>query len=67
MSVTLYTIGCPKCKVLETKLKQANISYEEVNDIDVMMGLGFTTAPMLKVDDNIYDFKQAVAWLKQRG
>ena len=31
--VTLYSTHCPRCLVLEKKLKQKNISYQEVNDI----------------------------------
>ena len=33
MNVILYSTHCPKCCVLEKKLKQKNISYDEVNDI----------------------------------
>ena len=36
MSVVLYSTHCPRCNVLEKKLQQKNISYEEVNDVEIM-------------------------------
>ena len=63
MNVVLYSTNCPKCKVLEAKLKQNNVAYEINNDVKLMESKGFTTAPKLEVDDNIMDFKQAVEWI----
>ena len=36
MSVVLFSTHCPRCNVLEKKLQQKNISYEEVNDVEIM-------------------------------
>lgn len=66
MSVVLYSTHCPKCKVLESKLKQNNINYEEVNDVELMVQKGFTTAPVLEVDGVVYSYKEAVEWIKER-
>ena len=66
MNVILYSTNCPKCKVLETKLNQKSIDYEEVNDVDAMVQKGFTTVPMLEVDGVVYDFKEAVEWIGER-
>ena len=56
----LYTTHCPKCKVLETKLKQKNVIYEEVEDTDIMQKKGFNTLPMLELDDGeLLDFMSA--------
>lgn len=66
MSVVLYSTHCPKCKVLEAKLKQKSISYEEINDVDLMMQKGFTSVPKLEVDGVVYDFKEAVEWIGAR-
>lgn len=63
MNVILYSTHCPKCKVLETKLNQKSINYEEVNDVDVMVQKGFTTVPKLEVNGVVYDFKEAVEWI----
>ena len=33
MKIILYSTHCPRCNVLEKKLKTKNISYEEINDL----------------------------------
>lgn len=63
MDVKLYSTHCPKCIVLEKKLNQKNISFEEINDIDVMTAKGFMQAPMLEVNGEVMDFKQANDWI----
>lgn len=63
MNVILYSTHCPMCRVLEAKLKKANIKYEEVNDIEIMAAKGFDTVPILDVDGNIYTFKEAIKWI----
>lgn len=64
MDVILYSTNCPKCKVLEKKLNSSGIDYSIVTDVDVMERKGFQSAPMLEVDDKIYEFSEAVKWLK---
>ena len=66
MDVILYSTHCPKCRVLENKLKEKNISYEEVNDVVIMQALGFEFVPKLRVNDQIFDFKEAVAWIGEQ-
>lgn len=66
MEVVLYEHGCPKCKVLKTKLDQKGIKYENVTNVEVMKSKGFTTAPKLEVDGTIMDFKEAVDWIKEQ-
>lgn len=62
--VILYEHGCPRCKVLKSKLDQKGIQYETVNDIEEMKAKGFDEAPKLEVDNIVYGFKDAVDWLK---
>ena len=66
MSIVLYSTKCPKCKVLETKLKQNNIKFEEINDVEIMVQKGFKSAPVLEVDGVTYGFKEAVEWIKEQ-
>lgn len=66
MNVVLYTTNCPKCKVLETKLKQKEISFETVADLNAMEALGFMEAPILEVDGEAMNFADAVAWVNGR-
>lgn len=63
MNITLYTIGCPKCKVLEIKLNQKKLNYETINDIDIIKEKGITSLPVLEVDDKRYNFSDAVRFL----
>ena len=59
MKITLYSTHCPMCNVLEKKLQMKNIEYDICTDIKEMRKLGFLSAPILKVDDDYYTFKEA--------
>lgn len=51
MNIVLYrTATCPKCKVLEAKLKQKNIPFTECLDAAIMTQMGLTSVPYLQVD-----------------
>ena len=39
MSITLYSTGCPKCKVLKAKLDQKDLTYDIETDIEKMKEL----------------------------
>ena len=67
MNITLYTTHCPKCKVLETKLQQRGLEYETVEDENIMVEKGFLSAPMLEIDEEVFDFSGAINWLKAGG
>ena len=64
--VILYSTHCTKCKVLETKLKQKNIQYEECNNVDEMLSKGIQSVPYLEVDGKLLDFGKAVKWVNER-
>ena len=66
MEVILYSNHCPQCRVLEAKLKQNNIEYQNINDIDLMLEKGFKSMPMLEVDGVIMNFAQSNTWIKER-
>lgn len=63
--VTVYSIGCPKCIVLEKKLKSEGIPFEVCNDVDTIKELGFSVLPMMQVDTNILDFNHSIKWIKE--
>lgn len=63
MSVILYTTHCPKCIVLEKKLKEKNIEYEEITDVDLMLSKGFMSTPMLEINGNVMNFKDAFTYV----
>lgn len=64
--VVFYSTHCPRCKVLETKLKQKNIAYEECNDVQIMKTKGFEMAPQLEVKGTLMDFKAAIKWIGEQ-
>ena len=66
MKITLYSTGCPQCSVLKKKLDAANINYEVVSDQEVMVQLGFKSAPILEVDGNYFTFSDAIKWLREQ-
>lgn len=63
MKVVFYTIDCPKCRVLESKLKAKRVAFEEYRDIEIMQEKGFENAPMLEVDGTTMSFGEAVKWI----
>ena len=63
--ITLYTTHCPKCKILEQKLKSKNIEYVEFTDVDKMIEMGFSMMPMLEVNGIIMDFATANKWINE--
>ena len=59
----LYSTGCPKCKVLKSKLDGKQIEYTIIEDIEVMKNKGFNSLPVLEVGGTIYEFKEAVNYV----
>lgn len=67
--VTLYSTGCPRCKVLKAKLKQKGIEFKVIDSEEVMRELGMTEVPMLVTDDEIpfvLNFQQAIGWVNRQ-
>ena len=71
MSITLFSTGCPRCRVLETKLQQKGIIYNEVSDMVEMEKLGIMSVPTLCIDEDdeykLLNFKQAIDWVGNYG
>ena len=61
--VTLFSTNCPKCRVLEQKLNQKNISFNKNSDMNEVIEKGFMSTPVLKIDDVYLDFTSAVKWV----
>lgn len=64
--IVLYSTGCPQCKVLEAKLKNKNIDYTTITDVEIMKAKGFTRTPILEVEGRDLCFTEAVAWVNER-
>lgn len=66
MEITLYSTGCPKCKVLKKKLEEKGIKYTENNSVDEMLSLGISQVPVLSVNNKLLDFSTANNWVNQQ-
>ena len=66
MTLTLYSIGCPACNVLEKKLKKANFEFTLITDETVIAEKNYTLLPVLEIDGIAYDYSQAIKWLKEQ-
>ena len=66
MNVILYSTGCPKCDVLKDKLTAKNISFTVVTDISVMDSLGIQFVPVLQIENNLMNYKEAVEWVNKQ-
>lgn len=64
--ITLYTIGCVNCNILEKKLVQEDIQYKVCEDKDAMRSKGFDHLPILEVDGKYMGFKEAMKWINNR-
>lgn len=61
--IILYSTHCPKCTILEKKLKDKGVPYSEINDANEMIKKGFTEVPMLLVNGAVYNFGEAIKWV----
>ena len=67
MDVTLYTTHCPLCRVLETKLNTAGVEYKINEDVEEIRKLGYLSVPVLVVDGDDMNFKEACVWADSMG
>lgn len=65
--IKLYSSHCPKCSVMEKKLKAKNIEYEVVDNEEDILSVankcGIKSLPLLEVDDHVMDFIEANKWV----
>ncbi|GMB10256.1 MAG: thioredoxin family protein [Candidatus Improbicoccus devescovinae] len=63
--VTLFSTGCPKCKILEEKLTRNEINYNVVTDTRIITRMGMSEIPKLRIGMSILDFADANNWINQ--
>lgn len=64
--IILYSNNCPCCKVLKTKLDEKKIEYETVSELSLILSKGIQTVPVLEIDGQMLNFKDAVKWVNER-
>lgn len=62
-NIILYTLNCPRCIVLERKLDDKGINIVKISDEEEMKKLGILSVPMLKVEDKLLNFNEAIKWI----
>ena len=65
MSIILYSTHCPKCNVLEKKLKDRNVEYEINTNVDEMIEKGYMSLPVIEVDGEAKGFSAAISWINK--
>ena len=69
MGIVLYTTNCPQCHVLEAALKNKNLEYTVVTDMEQIMRVanasGISTVPFMKLDDVIMAYGPALRWVNE--
>lgn len=63
--ITLYSTGCPRCKVLESALDAKNIAYKKITDEEEIINKGYLTIPILDVDGKAMTFPEAYNYVKE--
>lgn len=66
MNVVLYTIGCSNCLILEKMLKDKDIKFLKVSDMETIKEKlpNVMSMPILEVDGVIMKFNTAKEWIK---
>lgn len=63
MEIVLYTIGCPKCRVLEKMLDKHNIVFHKETNTQVILAKGIDMVPVLEIDGQCLNYDEAIAWV----
>lgn len=63
----LWTIHCPKCKILEKKLAEKGLDVEIIDDEKLIRAQGMDLMPVLELDGGSrLGFADAVAWINRK-
>ncbi len=69
--IVLFTTHCPKCKVLEKKLKDSGLAFRVEEDqakiLEVAQRHNITMAPFLLHGDTVLNFSEAVKWVNEKN
>lgn len=67
-NIILYTTHCPKCNILEKKMKSNGINFvlNDTFDIKEMINKGFLSAPIVEIDGELMDFNKANAIINEK-
>lgn len=67
MFLTLYSINnCPKCNILKQKLIDNKLCFKTITGeeaTNTISSNGFLSAPILKINGKMTNYKKAMEWL----
>ena len=64
--IILYSNGCPKCKVLKSKLERKKIEFTETDDFSKLQSQGIQSLPIMEIDGEILTFVEANNWINNQ-
>ena len=68
--ITLYTIHCPKCKMLQKLMEIKKVNFDVVDDMktvtSVAMEYDIKSAPFAIINGELYDAKKLQQWIKEQ-
>lgn len=67
MKIILYSTNCGKCGILKEELARKDVDFELNTNRQEMINLGMKSAPGLRVDDKLFDFTEAMDFIRQGG
>ena len=66
--IILFSTGCPRCKILEKKMEDNNISYTKNDNIEEMLSLGIEEVPVVKLENGqLLNFMTCNLLLNEKG
>ena len=65
--IILYHINSAQCKTIKQKLIEKKIQYNEITDVDEILKFHILQVPTLEVEEERYEFIQALKWLNKVG
>ena len=54
----LYSNGCPKCRVIKSKLEAKKITFTENNNVEELIPMGIRSLPILNTMIIVWSFAQ---------
>lgn len=62
--MTVYkTPNCPMCAMLINKLKEKNITFDTIEDKEILREKNITFVPVLEVENKQMSLKEALKWI----
>lgn len=61
--IIMYSTHCPLCRVLERKLIEKNIDFDEITDEDTIIARGIKNVPMLDINGQLFTFAESIRWV----